>query len=239
MYSKMKWMATIAIALLFSGCASRPWTNEPIGSEVTLAFKTENNLVFLNSVKANGQPGRFLLGTATPVTVIDPRFAEAVRLRPPYVLQLAQKEALQVTPLLLDMRGAGDGIVGADAWGDGAVTIDFVSRLITYQKEGIHSGLMTVFRYDAEPAVTVEVDGRKMLALIDTSSPDTLVLPRASKGRGTAAVTIAGSHFEGIDVGYADVAHAHIGNRLLSRFLITIDYGRHVVGLWRDPRARS
>jgi hypothetical protein len=32
------------------------------------------------------------------------------------------------------------------------------------------------------------------------------------------------------------VARARVGNRLLSHYLVTIDYGRRMVGLWRDPR---
>jgi hypothetical protein len=49
-------------------------------------------------------------------------------------------------------------------------------------------------------------------------------------------VRVASTDFGAIDVQYANVSHARIGNRLLSRFMVTIDYGRRVVGLWRDPR---
>jgi hypothetical protein len=49
-------------------------------------------------------------------------------------------------------------------------------------------------------------------------------------------VMIGDTDFGTIDVGYANVSQARVGNRLLSRFLVTIDYGKRVVGLWRDPR---
>jgi hypothetical protein len=39
-----------------------------------------------------------------------------------------------------------------------------------------------------------------------------------------------------VDIRRADVAAPHVGNRILSKFLVTIDYGRREVGLWRDPR---
>ena len=55
-------------------------------------------------------------------------------------------------------------------------------------------------------------------------------------GRGTARINVAGADFGSIDVGYANISMAHIGNRLLSRFLVSIDYRQHVIGLWRDPR---
>jgi hypothetical protein len=51
-----------------------------------------------------------------------------------------------------------------------------------------------------------------------------------------ATVTVADADFGTIDVQYANVTRARVGNRVLSRFLVTIDYGRKVVGLWRDPR---
>jgi hypothetical protein len=49
-------------------------------------------------------------------------------------------------------------------------------------------------------------------------------------------VSIAGTDFGPTDVRYANVAHPRVGNRLLSRFLVSIDYGKRIVGLWRDPR---
>jgi len=47
---------------------------------------------------------------------------------------------------------------------------------------------------------------------------------------------IAGTDFGNVDVKFANVAQPRIGNRLLSKFLISIDYGKREVGLWRDPR---
>ena len=37
---------------------------------------------------------------------------------------------------------------------------------------------------------------------------------------------IADTDFGAIDVGYANISRARVGNRLLSRFLVTIDYGQ-------------
>ena len=50
-----------------------------------------------------------------------------------------------------------------------------------------------------------------------------------------AHVKIA-ADFGDVEVLAADVTAARVGNRLLSRFLVSIDYGKHQVGLWRDPR---
>jgi hypothetical protein len=239
MYSKKIWMATPLMVLAIAGCVSRPWKSEPATPEVTFAFTTQNNLLFLPTVTLNGYRGRFLLGTATHSTILDSTFSRTTGARAPFTLELGSKDQRSITPVFADLGKVGDGIVGADAWGDRAITIDFVSGVITYQKEGIHAELMTLFPYEEQPAITIDVDGQTVKAIVDSSSPDTLIMPRASKGRGVATVGIAGSRFEKIDIGYANISQPHVGNRLLSKFLITIDYGRHEVGLWRDPRIKA
>ncbi len=225
-------ISRLLVALLMTGCVSVPWRNEPVGIETNLAFRIENNLLFLPSVTVDGRPGRFIFGSANARTVLDSHFASMRTHR----VTLSSKDAIDVKPVVVDLRGVADGIVGADVIARNAVTIDYHSQLITYQKEGIHPELMTLYRFNAEPAVTVKVDGADVSAIVDTTSPDTLVLPRANAGRANAHVTVAGIDFGSIDVQYANIARARIGNRLLSKFLVSIDYGKRVVGLWPDPR---
>jgi hypothetical protein len=118
------------------------------------------------------------------------------------------------------------------------VTIDYRAGLLTFQREGIHPELMTVYSYRDAPSINVEVDGRLVPAIVDTSSPDTLILPRevAAVERRSAHIQIADTDLGSVDIKLADVARPRIGNRLLSKFLVTIDYGRRQVGLFRDPR---
>jgi len=220
----------MVLVLLAGSCRSVPWRDEPIGNEINLAFALEQNLIHLKSVRLDNRPGRFLLGTAAPRTVIDPTMVRARS------VQLSEKRTVRVSPVKLDLGGVADAIIGADAWGKNAITIDYRARVITFQKYGIEPAGMTLFHYRGEPAINVVVDGAQMAAIVDTTSPDTLVLPGATKARGTAAVRVGDLDFGAIDVQYADVARARIGNRLLSQFLVSIDYGRRVVGLWRDPR---
>lgn len=222
-----------ALVFLTAACARHlPWRNEPVGSEVNLAFTLERNLIELQSVRLNNRTGRFLLGSAAPRTVVDPRFVGAG----PYALQLTAKETVRLSPAQLDLGGVADAIIGVEPWQAHAISIDYRSGLVTFQKEGIETGYMKIYRYDDAPTIYVNVDGRDVAAIVDTTSPDTLVLPRREKGRGTARITIGDTDFGTIDVGYANISQARVGNRLLSRFLVTIDYGKHVVGLWRDPR---
>lgn len=221
-------------ALLAVSCASAvPWRNEPVGDEVNVSFMIENNLLFLPSATIDGRSGRFFLGSAALRSVVDPRFSDGGS----HLLALNERESLRFTPVPLDLHGTGDAIIGTDVWGDKAVTIDYHAGLLTYQKSGIHPDLMTLYSFAGEPSVLVSVNGRDVTAVVDTSLPDTLVLPAgATSGRGSARVAIAGTDFGNVDVRFATTPRARLGNRLLSRFLVTIDYGRHQVGLWRDPR---
>ena len=224
----------VALALLQLSCArALPWSREPVGNEVNLAFTMERNVIQFETVLIDNRPGRFILGSAAPRTIVDPRFP--LRNARTHALQISEKETVRIDPAPLDLRGAADAIIGVDAWRNHAISIDYRSGLVTYQKEGIKPGLMTIYRFPAEPSINVIVDGREIAAIVDTTSPDTLVLPGPDR-RGTAHVRIADTDFGAIDVQYANVSRPRVGNRLLSRFLVTIDYGRRVVGLWRDPR---
>src|SRR5438067_1874583 len=144
MYLKTLRHATCAAVAVFAAACSMslPWRDEPIGQEVNVAFTFHNNLLFLSSATIDGRPGRFLFGSAERQTVLDPKFAQA---RAAHSLQLNERESLHVTPVILDLHGVGDGIVGADVWDGHAVTIDYRAGLLTYQKEGMHSADMVVY----------------------------------------------------------------------------------------------
>jgi hypothetical protein len=220
--------------LVLSCSRMAPWRDEPVNEEINLAFTLEQNLIRLQSVRIDNREGRFLLGSAAPRTIVDPRFP----LRPElsHALQIGARETVRIDPAPYDLHGVADAIVGVEAWRNRAISIDYRSGLVTYQKEGIRTGDMEIFRYPAEPMINVNVNGREIAAIVDTTSPDTLVLPGSSPGRGPANVRIGKTDFGTIDVQYANISNARVGNRLLSRYLVTIDYGRKVVGLWRDPR---
>lgn len=223
----------LLVCVLLARCSALPWQNAA-ATEVNVAFTLERNVVVLPTVTINGRAGRFLFGTATAQTVLDRRFAQATRSRR-YELGLNEREGVALRPVTVELQGLADAIVGADAAGSGAVTLDYAAGLLTFQKEGIHPDYMSLYRFTGEPAIFVDVDGRRIAAVVDTTNPDTLVLP-GNEGRVTAHVVMGGTDFGKVEIGRGNVARARVGNRLLSRFLVTIDYGKQQVGLWRDPR---
>lgn len=240
MYSKTLAIAIAALLFGASCTSSLPWAKEPIGQEVNLAIVVRNNLLFLPSATIDGRTGRFLFNASAQRTALDNDFASHL---PPLprsgerTLQLNEKEQLRFTPVAIDLHAVADGIIGADVWGNRAVSIDYASGLVTYQKEGIHPELMTIYPFTVAPRVTIMVDGKPVDAIVDTASPDTLTLPRqGAAGRTRAHVRLAGADLGDLDIRMADIAAPRVGNRILSKFLITIDYGKRQVGLWRDPR---
>ncbi len=179
MYSKLKRIATptllASLSLFLAACAAwMPWKNEPVGTEVNLVFDLRNNLLFLPGSVVNGRRGRFFFASAAPKSVVDSGWARSLGNPRRYALQLSEKESLRFSPALLDLGGTGDAMIGADVWGNRAVTLDYQKGLLTYQKEGMHPELMTLFHFDNEPAVTVMVDGQATAAVVDTSNPDTM-----------------------------------------------------------------
>jgi len=225
----------LALVVATLSCARMlPWRDEPVNEELNLAFTLEQNLIHLQSVRIDDREGRFILGSAAPRTIIDPRFP--LRRFHAHALQIGERETVRIHPAPHDLRGVADAIVGIEAWRNRAISIDYRTGLVTYQKEGMSPGSMEIFRYAAEPMIEVNVNGRPVAAVVDTTSPDTLILPGRQHGRGNANVRIGRTDFGVIDVQYANVSRARVGNRLLSRYLVTIDYRRRIVGLWRDRR---
>lgn len=228
---------TTLACLMFFSCSSLPWSHEEPANEVNLAFTIENNLLFLQSTTINHQTGRIFFASAAPQSVVDPAYKSRIG-GAKYELHLNDRATIPFAPAVLDLHGVGDALIGSDVWGSHAVTIDYRSGLLTYQKDGIHPDYMTVYRFNAAPTVMAKIDGRDTAVVVDTALPGTIVLPRgtAPAGRRVAHVVIAGTDFGNVDIALGDVSSPRVGNRMLSKFLVSIDYGRREVGLWRDPR---
>lgn len=232
--------ASLLAVVLAAGCSAMlPWSRSSEGraNEINVAFTLKNNLLFLNTVTINGHRGRFLFGSATPRTVVDRRLVD--ELGGPtrnYMLGVNDRQTFTFTPVFLDLASAGDAIVGWETFAPNAVSIDYRVGLLTLQSEGIYTSMMSVYQFSGAPAIDVEVNGTRLSAIVDTSLPDTMVVPGTTSGRGKAHIVVAGNDFGEVDVRVGGVQQPRIGNRLLSKFLISIDYRAGRVGVWRDPR---
>jgi hypothetical protein len=90
----------------------------------------------------------------------------------------------------------------------------------------------------------VTINGRATWAIVDSALPDTAVIPpdffeSGTGNRGAADLKVAGVLFDDLDVSITPVVTPRLGNRVLSRFVVTIDYAREKIGLWPDPRTAN
>jgi hypothetical protein len=241
-------LLAILLAPLLHGCYAVtrrfPWRNEPIGDEINVAFTLEQNLPMLESVTVDGHPARPIFASANAVSALDRKYAAEIGVKPSQSVRLhfGQKSTSRVAPVAVDLHGVADALIGADIAHGNRVAIDYTHGLLIFQQKPIQTEGMLVSSFSGEPAVEASVDGKPLRVVIDTASPDTLVLPLAMRAghapRGNARVLFGGVDFGSIDVRYADVAAPRAGNRLLSKFLVMIDYRAGKISLWRDPRTQ-
>ncbi|HVR43627.1 MAG TPA: hypothetical protein VMS56_09305 [Thermoanaerobaculia bacterium] len=221
-----------ALALLLAACASSS------GSARHLVWKLEDNLIRL-SVGVGEARGELLLGTAHPTTLLDPRFAAAARAGGDTAVRLRGLPALRVRPALAELHGLADGIVGADVWRGRRITLDYHRALLIIDgnaepmSDAVHS------RFDAVPAVTVTIDGVEERAIVDSANPDTILLPSSrfgEEGRRRIDLSVGNLELRELDAAVEPVSEIRLGNRVLSHFVVTIDYAAREVILWQDPR---
>ena len=230
----------LAALFLLAGCVTRlPWSDEKPG-ETNAAFHTEKNVMVMDSVTIEHRPGKFIFSTSLPQTAVSVPFATALGTAGPrgYSVQFGHKATTYTTPATVDLHGTADAVLGVDSWIGPVVAIDYQKGIISFDKTIPLRDDMVVSEYDGPPSVAVSVAGQTVQAIVDTASPDTLTLPLSygSAGRGRVSVALGGATFGSVDVRFAGVSDARVGNRLLSKFLVLIDQKRHQVALWRDPR---
>jgi hypothetical protein len=226
------------IALSAAGC-SVPWRGEK-RDEVNVAFQLEKNLPII-SVDVNGVPGRFLISSALEATTIAPKFAARIGPRPflGHRFIIAERVAIRLSPAVRPLALPIDGILGMDAFRGTAISIDYAAQLLIIELTPHDRRGMTVVPFSTIPAVPVTIDGRAGVAIVDTASPDSIVLPavRGSSGKRTEVeLTVDGHAIGRTDAALADTVIPRLGNRVLSKFLVTIDYRLQQVALWpRQP----
>lgn len=224
-------LTTLVLLLIAAGCSlGRPET-------LHLAWTFDRNLITLPAV-AGGQAGTFVFGSAHPTSVFDQQFTAESGRRGVSVV-LGDRYQAVTKPVAMELEELADGILGIDIWRDRSVTVDYRRGLLILGRElePIHEGIH--HRYETIPAVPVRIDGREELAVVDTANPDTILLPSSRWGdprRMPIELTIGEVSLGSVDASVAPVSEIRLGNRVLSRFLVTFDYPRREVTLWPDAR---
>lgn len=229
----MKIKYVLAAALLPLGLVSCSF---PRATMTHLTWTFERNLIVLDA-RVGGAQGEFLVGSAQPETILDDDLAVAPGVRGTVPVTIG-RYAATARPIRANLEGLADGILGADVWGGRSLTIDYRRRVLILDLalEPIDAEIRHRFR--GAPSVSVVVDGREELAIIDTASPDTILLPSARfgpEGRAEVELVVAGVRFHSVDAAIAPVSEIRLGNRILAEFLVTIDYARHETSLWHNP----
>jgi hypothetical protein len=217
--------------LLAASCRSLPWRSASVEA-INLAVSIEKNLLVSSEI-VDGRPARVLFGSAHSQTILDDQFAKGTN---PVRVELGDRRSAAVRPIVHDLAGVADVLVGMDVWRGRAVTFDYQRQLIAIAASANTPDDFMTYRFEATPAIPVTVDGVSYFAIVDVASPDSLIVPRngAAQGRREAVVQIGADKFK-TDVLFSDTNHPRMGARILSRYLLRIDYGSREVGLWRRP----
>lgn len=211
-----------------------PWSAER-QNEVNLVFGWKSNQIMLEA-EVDGRVGQFIVGSAQPRTVLDRHFPGAQT--GPARLVLGRRLAVSISPVVEDLGGMAAGILGADAWGEFTLVIDYARQLVMISRDRAASMNGPLYAFDGPPSIPIRLNGTERRAILDTALSDTLVLPRSQgEGRTTTRVQVAEHDLGMVDIGFAETEQIRIGNRLLSKFLIKIDYRNQAIALWRDPRS--
>jgi hypothetical protein len=151
-----------------------------------------------------------------------------------------------VKPVALDVGDLpADGLLGSDAFRGRIATIDYSRGLLILSAWPRQRPDVTPWDFaGGPPRVPVTINGRAAWAIVDTALPDTAVIPPDFLDSGTGNrravdLKVAGVRFDGLDVSITPVVTPRLGNRVLSRFVVTIDYAREKIGLWPDPRTAN
>ncbi len=230
-----------SLMVFLSGCSMvRDYRAQPRAeNKFSFALTIQDNQLILSSARLGGQEGKFVLATGHPVTTVDNTYAGANLSGNTVELAIGERFTATVRPNRAELGAAADALMAADLWRDSTITIDYMAGLLTVSRDRQRRpNDMPVFSFDGAPMVPIVVDGQTFRAIVDTSLPDTLVLPRGAReaSRTDANVQLGGRSFQQIDLAWTDTSTPRIGNRLLSRFMVVINYRDRWVGLWPDPR---
>jgi len=232
-------LLSAVVALAVPSCS---WSTEPAIPEDNISFHLRSNLPCVHA-EVNGLGAALVIASALPRTAISSSLKGDVSSTR---LLLGSTLLTRVKPVALDVGDLpADGLLGADALRGKIATIDYHRGLLILSAWPKPRPDVTPWSFaGGPPRVPVTINGREVRAIVDSALPDTAVIPAEflaehSGNRGTVDLEVAGVRFHDLDVSVTPVVTPRLGNRVLSRFVVTIDYARETIGLWPDPRTAS
>lgn len=213
--------------------------------ERNVSFRFDRNLPIIDA-ELEGRRVSMVVATALPSSILDGERARQIgfeQSRWRSRVFFGNLAGTKIAPLILELDDEipADGMLGADAWRGRTLTLDYRRRVAILTPSGpIQQGFYS-WSFKGPPMISVVLNGIVLPAIIDTAIPDTAIIPEAllydeDGRRQTVDLEIAGVRFDDIDVLAAPTGDIRIGNRLLSSFIVQIDYDHRIVALWPDTR---
>lgn len=229
--------ALVALATIAAAACSL--STEPAIPEDNIGFVLRSNLPCVNA-EVNGQDATLVVASALPRSTVSSALkGDLASTR----LLLGSTFFTRVKPAALDVAELpADGMLGADALRGRIATFDYFRGLLILSAWPRPQPEITPWRFEGgPPRVPVTINGRETWAIVDTALPDTAVIPgeligSPSASRAPVDLFVSGVRFDNLDVSVTPVTAPRLGNRVLARFVVTIDYARQRIGLWPDPR---
>lgn len=237
-------IAVTAILLTSVSCgAIRDLSREVAGqaSETNVSFRLDHNLLWLENMTIEGRPGHFVASASLRRTLLDDAFSEAMGASVRVTIRGAH--GVRLEPDRHPLAGGIDAMIGYDVLGP-VTLIDYHNQTIARRNRADLSDADYSHQYAGQPSVRITIDGREFAALIDTANPDTIHVPATWMerdenligSRATASVSIGEIDLGRQDFLLVERGPVRLGNRILSRFLVAIDYPARTVALWdRSP----
>lgn len=215
MLAKRLAAATAALVLLGACSISRRWEGSA-PNEMNIAFQLERGVPIVRGTIDN-RPARLIISTGRERSAVDRTFSTATDVR----LGLGGRMSATIKPDAIDLQGLADGLIGADFLRSETVTLDYGRKLMILSSERLRAG--SKFR-GSTPSVSLAIDTRPTLTIIDSAFPDSLILPASSRQRKNVNVEFARIDLGEVEAAQRPITVAVAGSGLLSRFITTIDY---------------
>ena len=168
-------LAAAAFALLCGGCSGF-WSSGP-RDETNIAFRLDTNRPALD-VQIDGRPTTMILATALRRSVVDLDYESG---RKSTKIFFGNLSMTRLEPNVADLGDIGaNGLLGADAFAGHVLTIDYQRGLLSVTLPTKSTSEVPSWPFSSVPAVPVLINGKKYMAIVDTSLPDTAIVPRTA-----------------------------------------------------------